>query len=206
MEPMPRMEGYATHSPILAAVVTHVAATAAHMSGLAEHREVIHKPKVAELGMGWYSTPMLTAMATTGWINLTSFEGSALWMAHIEPGVIHSDNHRVERVGDNDWGRIDTRPFDVVFVDHSPNNTREAAIRKLIADRGKVGEFDDPFKFAVIHDTDQTNSPNLGPAIKAMYEGFHNVWQFEGCGKPHVCVCSFGGTMLPPAFDSCRVK
>jgi len=105
-----RLNGFATHIPLLAASV--VKTTGA----------------VLELGCGAYSTPTLHAICSVSGRELLSLEGDPEWFELFRR--FNRGSHKVELV--QDWAKIPIlRPWDVAFVDHAPGQDRIVQIQRL---------------------------------------------------------------------------
>ncbi len=116
------MDGFGTHLPVLAAVV----------------RRLSH-PRVLELGMGDYSTPMLHVEAAAQRAYVRSLEANAEWAARY--AAMACPQHELAVV---EWDRVAAEPWDVVFMDCGPTEARAPLLARLLGS----------CKYMVIHDTD----------------------------------------------------
>lgn len=103
-----RLNGSATHLPILIAAVNHTPGA------------------VLELGCGAYSTPVLHALCQGR--ELLSLEQDPEWFELFKRFA--RGTHRVERVEDWNKAAIE-RPWGVAFVDHAPGAQRAIDIVRL---------------------------------------------------------------------------
>lgn len=127
---MPMMEGAATHQPWLSLAVMKT------------------DGKIAEFGMGWYSTPLLHYLAQAGGRELMSYETDIEWYSkfddfgHDKIMVIDYATQPFEGDG----------PFDVALVDSSPGDYRIEIVKRL---KGIC-------KFILAHDTEADIPPSAG--------------------------------------------
>lgn len=118
------MDPYATHLPVLAAVV------AAARSGA-----------VLELGAGRYSTPVLHALCAATKRRLLTLDGNAAWIDQFT--AFRSATHAIELV--SDWNTVvPSEEWAVVFVDHAPAEQRAVEIEK----------FRESCEIMIVHDTE----------------------------------------------------
>lgn len=104
-----RLNGFATHLPLLVACVSHTTGP------------------VLELGCGAYSTPVLHALCSQG-RELVSYEYDLEWFAHFKR--FNRGSHKLEHAPDWDKVVIE-KPWDVAFVDHAPGIRRIIEIKRL---------------------------------------------------------------------------
>lgn len=123
--------GYGSHVPILAAAVARTTGP------------------VIELGMGWWSTPLLHMLCRDR--QLLSCETDPLWFSGFQ--FMQSSSHVMRQV--ESWKRetdIDRIKWDVAFVDSHPGEMRPDLVLRL---KEKV-------RFIVCHDTEADIPPSGG--------------------------------------------
>jgi predicted O-methyltransferase YrrM len=127
--------GYGTHIPLLASVV----ATAP-------------PGDVLELGVGHFSSPLLSAMCKAMGRHLTSFEEKAEWLDNVRD--LEAPHHDLRVAADpfNWMPDVDALfgtegHFAVIFIDHGRTNQDRMAYLRQLADRAD---------FIVCHDTRNT--------------------------------------------------
>ncbi len=104
------------------------------------------KGPILELGVGWYSTPLLHEVAATQNRRLYTIDNNPYWLAQFKD--LEDDHHFLWPVGW--WGELlsilrpDVR-FGLVFVDHGQPCEREYAARALM----------DHVDVFVFHDTEE---------------------------------------------------
>jgi hypothetical protein len=125
--------GYGTHIPLLASVV----ATAP-------------RGDVLELGVGHFSSPLLSFLCKTMGRKLYSFEEKAEWLKNVED--LEAPHHELHVSTDPyDWmpavDELAVKHFAVIFIDHGRTNQDRMAALRHLADRAD---------FIVVHDTVNT--------------------------------------------------
>lgn len=98
---------------------------------------------ILELGMGWYSTPILHEIAAAQGRMLISADHNHEWILPFRS--MASPTHVIHPVGW--WGDFNPKEerFGLIFVDHAPACRREDEIRRFLS-RGDV---------FVLHDTEE---------------------------------------------------
>jgi hypothetical protein len=98
---------------------------------------------ILELGVGWYSTPILHEIAVAQQRRLWTYDNNKHWLAQFKN--LESEFHALTCLGW--WGELSVPPFrfGLCFVDQGQPIEREYAIRKLI---NSVDVF-------VMHDTEE---------------------------------------------------
>lgn len=129
---------WSSHSSLLAACVAHTTGD------------------VLELGMGWYSTPMLHFMCNGNGRKVVSVEHDKAWFDKF--AYMESRDHQMIRVDDWDTCPVFDCDWDVVLVDRRPDEGRADDVKKL-ADRARL---------IVCHDTGIDQYYDMGRA----FEGF----------------------------------
>ena len=100
--------------------------------------------KIAELGMGYYSTPYLHYKAFIQKRELVSFENNPKFSSYFEK--YKNDTHKIVLV--ENWNDIDlSGHWGVALIDHHPEERRVEEIKRLA----------DSCDFIVIHDTNGRN-------------------------------------------------
>lgn len=90
------------------------------------------KGPMLELGVGWYSTPILHEIANAQKRMLYTYDNNNDWLRHFKP--LQSQYHKLVLTGW--WGDaykvLATREFGIAFIDHGQPIEREYAIRNLL--------------------------------------------------------------------------
>jgi hypothetical protein len=138
---------------------------ASHQPALLEVLGNVPDSRVLELGMGYASTPIVLGLSRSS----VSLETDAGWFARFarfataeHAILLHSDYTESEwrtPYLEQDW--------DVVFIDNSPNASRQSNLHKL-ADRSR---------FIVCHDTEELFRP-VKPVYGWDFSSFRYVWTY----------------------------
>lgn len=100
------------------------------------------KGPILELGTGFFSTPFLHYTATLGKRKLESYDNVNSWIKFFKVYEYQNEYHKLISV--KDWDKIDIeRPWDVVLVDHSPDERRIIEVKRLASYA----------KYLIIHDS-----------------------------------------------------
>jgi len=99
---------------------------------------------VLELGMGFFSTPVLHHLCILGKRKLVSYDNIDKYVIWARYYGYEGKYHKIHYVDNWDKAKIE-KPWDVVLVDHSPNERRIIEIRRL----AKYA------KYIVIHDAER---------------------------------------------------
>lgn len=134
---------------------------------------------ILELGVGWYSTPLLHELAVCLERTVYTIDNNMDWLAQFLP--LKNRWHSVQQIGW--WGELFDGTFEgllperfgVVFVDHGQPAEREYAIRGLI-------ERADVF---VLHDTEE----KFAYGYSRVLPFFKHRWT-DKCQKAWTTVCS----------------
>ena len=178
----PPMDLVATHQRLLIAAVMRTAGP------------------ILELGVGWYSTPLLHEVGRATGRKVVTIDNNMDWLAQFQG--LACDTHDVRLIGW--WGDLmpmlkDYGRFGVVFVDQGQPADREYTVRDLLAnDRADV---------FVMHDTEE------GPAYgyNRTLPMFRHQWT-DKCQKAWATVASntvdvrrWGLRELPPVEPTAEV-
>jgi len=108
----------------------------------------ISQGDVLELGMGWYSTPILNWLCGVAGRQLFSYDDVSEWTAPVRRH--RKDYHRVAMI--ENWETVPIEvPWGLALVDHSPAERRGIEIRRLA----------NWAEYIVIHDTQVDKSYGL---------------------------------------------
>ena len=100
---------------------------------------------ILELGVGWYSTPLLHEIATTQERELFTYDNNEHWLAQFK--VLENHFHKLKLLGW--WGELPiVGNYGLVFVDHGQPCRREDETRRLI----------DHAAVFVFHDTEEEHA------------------------------------------------
>lgn len=126
-----------------------------------------------ELGTGIYSTPLIHWMCVPHQRYVYSLEYDPKYMVMVEN--FRDEYHKIETI--SDWDKADIeRPWDVVFVDHSPGERRSIEIERLA----------NHAQYIVAHDTEWRDDRKYG--YKRIYPLFK--YRYDYYEKPYTTVLS----------------
>jgi predicted O-methyltransferase YrrM len=99
---------------------------------------------IAELGCGWYSTPILHAIAEAQGRQLHTFESNQEWLREFR-SLYEEVYHQFSWV--RDWKKMHFRNFGMIFVDLSPGDMRQPVLDMLLDQN--------PQAIVVVHDVQE---------------------------------------------------
>lgn len=147
---------YGTHLPVLLKVVS------------------LTSGPILELGTGFYSTPLLHFMCLPTQRRLVSYDSDEGWIKNFKD--CRTDFHQVNFV--EDWDALNiTGPWDVVFIDHGPDNRRKTEVSRLA----------NQAKYIILHDSDPENDYLY--KYSEIYSQFTYRFDYTDC-KPNTTVLS----------------
>ncbi len=147
---------YGTHLPVLLKVIT------------------LTTGPILELGTGFYSTPILHFACVPSQRKLVSYDSDAGWIKNFKD--CRADFHEVKHI--ENWDSLDTSEFwDVILIDHSPDNRRKIEVSRL-ANRSK---------YIILHDSDPENDYLY--KYSEIYPQFTYRFDYTDC-KPNTTLLS----------------
>ncbi len=129
---------------------------------------------VLELGVGLYSTPYLHYECFTSKRELKSYESDAQWVRFFRD--CRNDYHEVHHI--ENWDNLEINQFwDVVLIDHNPENRRKEEAKRLANNA----------QYIILHDSDTETDDLYG--YSEIYPLFKYRYDFTYC-VPNTTVLS----------------
>lgn len=123
---------------------------------------------VLELGVGWFSTPLLHALCGLKERLLISVESDQEWIRKLPP--YHCGWHRMVHSGYDEFSALPPGELSVVFIDNSPGGERR---------RRDFERYLPLARFVVVHDYHRENEEAIRPLLAGVA---HRV--FDPAGVP----------------------
>lgn len=144
-----------------------------HLPVLMKLVEMTNGP-ILELGIGLYSTPYLHYACLPTKRKLVSYEAEESWWRQFKD--CRTDFHQVNLI--EDWDKLElSGNWDVVFVDHGPDERRKDEALKV----------KDNAKYVILHDSDPENDYLY--QYSEIYPHFKYRYDYAGA-KPNTTVLS----------------
>lgn len=147
---------YGTHLPVLMSVINKT------------------KGPVLELGIGFHSTPFLHFACLPANRKLVSYETDAGWAKNFNDfrSSIHDINHL------DNWDKLNTNGFwDVILIDHAPNERRVTEVKRL----------SNSANYIILHDSDPEHDHVY--KFSEAYPMFKYRFDYTQC-KPNTTILS----------------